>query len=400
MTSRLRILMISPQFHPLLGGYERAAMRLSQGLVSRGHEVEVVAERREKEWPKAEMIDGVAVRRLWCIYQKGPHVLSTVFSLSFFLLTRGRRFDVWHVHQYGWPATAAVLLGHLLGRPVVLKLTSTERLGIWSVIEGRSPSWLHRWAHQRVDACVATSDRASKEARAFGVPVARIRRIPNGLDTEAYRPVDANDKPEERRRLGIHEGFLSIAVGRLDGVKNYEMMIRAWSQFAGSRDDVRLVILGDGPCRVRLEKSVVASGASGSITLAGSVSDPRPWYRVADLYLLSSDLEGLSNSLMEALSSGTPMLSTRVSGSEDVIAEAAAGGLVDVGDAVAFSREISRFHADPGLLASCAKEARRYAIAHYSMSSVLDAVESAYRDCVARRAKAVSDPAGRTAGPS
>ena len=80
--------------------------------------------------------------------------------------------------------------------------------------------------------------------------------------------------------------------------------------------------------------------------------------------------------------------------------EAAAGGLVDVGDAVAFSREISRFHADPGLLASCAKEARRYAIAHYSMSSVLDAIESAYRDCVARRAKAVSDSAGRTAGPS
>ena len=59
MTSPLRILMISPQFNPLTGGYERAAERLSRSLLAQGHHVEVVAERRDSAWPKREEIETV-----------------------------------------------------------------------------------------------------------------------------------------------------------------------------------------------------------------------------------------------------------------------------------------------------------------------------------------------------
>ena len=400
MSAPLRILMISPQFEPLLGGYERAAKRLSMGLASLAHEVEVVTERRNSQWPKREVIDGLPVTRLWCVHRKGLHVFSTILSLAYFLISRARHFDFFHAHQYGWPTTVAVVVGGLLGKPVVLKLTSTERLGIRSVVTSASMGWLHGWAHRKVDICVATSERAAAEALSFGISGSRIRRIPNGLDTDRFRPIDAHARRETRRGLGLTDEFLAIAVGRLDEVKNYEMMIDAWSRFAGSRDDVRLVIVGDGPCRSRLEAAVAESTAHGSITLVGRIGDPLPWYHAADVYLLSSDLEGLSNSLMEALSTGTPMISTRVSGSEDVIAESSSGGLVEVGDAKAFADELRRFHGDPNLVASCGKEAREYAVAHYTMSGVVEAMEAAYRDLGVSRTKSPPSRAHGSTGQS
>lgn len=122
--------MLSPQYRPLVGGYERAAERLSAALVTRGHQVTVIAERRDPSWPKAEARDGVSLLRLWCAFKPRLHLLTALPRFAIFLLIRGRSFNVWHVHQYGLHASLAVALGKLLGRPVVLKLTSSGDQGL------------------------------------------------------------------------------------------------------------------------------------------------------------------------------------------------------------------------------------------------------------------------------
>ena len=66
--NRLNVLMISPQFYPIVGGYERAAQRLSEELVIEGHNVLVVAERRKKSYLQNEITNGVEIKRIWCVY--------------------------------------------------------------------------------------------------------------------------------------------------------------------------------------------------------------------------------------------------------------------------------------------------------------------------------------------
>ena len=133
----LRVLMISPQFRPLVGGYERAAERLSAALAEVGLRVVVIAERRDRAWPAMECIDGYEVRRLSCSYRRHRHAVTSLLSFAGFLLRHGREFDVWHVHQYGFHAALAVALGKVLRRPVVLKLTSSGAMGIESAMGGR-----------------------------------------------------------------------------------------------------------------------------------------------------------------------------------------------------------------------------------------------------------------------
>ena len=389
MTSPLRILMISPQFNPLTGGYERAAERLSRSLLAQGHHVEVVAERRDSAWPKREEIEGLSVTRIWCVNRRRLHVATALSSLLFFLFLNGRRFDVFHVHQMGWAASVVVLCGWILSRPVALKLTSTEDLGINSLISDTLMARFQCRLHRNIDLCLVTSDRAAREASRFGIPAENIKRIPNLLDTELFRPPDPESRVAVRRKLGVGEEFLAIAVSRLDPVKNYEMMIDAWERFALEKAQVKLVIVGDGPVESELRERAAKSAACSSISFVGAVQDPAPWYQASDIFLLSSRLEGLSNSLMEALSSGLPIISTRISGSEDVIGETEAGALVEVGDSAAMAMELGRFHEDADLRLACASRARKYAKDHYSAPIVVEKIESAYR-CAIERMKTTS----------
>jgi len=384
MISPLRILMISPQFNPLTGGYERAAERLSRCLQARGHHVEVVAERRDSAWPKREEIEGLLVTRIWCINRRRLHVATALSSLFLFLLLNGRRFDVFHVHQMGWAASVVALCGWMLRRPVALKLTSTEERGINSLISDTPMARYQCRLHRSIDLCLVTSDRAVREATRFGIPAKNIKRIPNLLDTELFRPPDPESRAAVRRKLGVGEEFLAIAVSRLDPVKHYEMMIDAWERFALKKEQVKLVIVGDGPIESELRERAAKSSVSSSIDFVGAVQNPAPWYQASDIFLLSSRREGLSNSLMEALSSGLPIISTRVSGSEDVIGETEAGALVELGDSAAMAREIGRFYQDSELRVACASRARRYAKDHYSAPIVVEKFESAYRCSIER----------------
>src|SRR5690349_8888388 len=130
----LQVLAICPQFRPLVGGYERAAERLSGALAALGVGVVVIAERRDRSWPVKECIDGYVVRRLSCSYQRHRHALTSLISFAAYLLRHGGKFDVWHVHQYGFHAALAIALGKILRRPVILKLPSSGAMGIEKTI--------------------------------------------------------------------------------------------------------------------------------------------------------------------------------------------------------------------------------------------------------------------------
>lgn len=369
--------MLCPQFRPLVGGYERAAERLSLALAARGHHVEVVTERRDRAWPALERLDGAVVRRLPMLHRPGLHTVSSLLSFAAFLLLRGRSFDVIHVHQYGWLAALCVALRPLLRRPVVLKLTATGLDAIGHTLEASRASWLALALHRRVDACIATSERGVGDALALGLPAARIHRIPNGLDTARYKPLAAEERARLRAQLGVGGGPVVLYVGRLSPEKNPRLLLDAFVR-AARGEGALLVFGGDGPQLRELEACARASPLAGQVRVLGRLEDPLPWYQAADLFVLPSHWEGLSNSLLEGLACGLPVVSTRVSGSEDVFESRDVGELVPVGDPEAMAVALGRLLADPERRRMCGAAAREVALERFSLVRVAEQTEALY----------------------
>ncbi len=385
MVEPLRVLMVCPQFRPLIGGYEQAAERLGLELSRRGLEVTVVTERRDPSWPAREMLDRMPIRRLYSSNRRRMQTLSGILSLSLYLFFEGWRFDVIHVHQYGWPSSLAILFGMLARRPVVLKLTSTGPQGIRATL-GRLPGrTLHLGLHRHLSACIATSRRASEEMVGIGLDASRVHLIPNGLDTEAFAPPSVESRAQARLKLQLDDSPLVLTVCQMRPEKCLPLLLDAWVRVRRRIPEARLAIVGDGNEMSKLREQAERLNLDSSLLLPGRSSDPRPWYQAADLYVLSSVNEGLSNSLMEALSSGLPVVSTRVSGSEDIVEAADTGLLVPVNDEAAMGEAIFELLDDPERAKACGIRASEYATSHFRLESVAEKVAKLYSDLQAGR---------------
>lgn len=375
--------MIAPQFRPLVGGYERAAERLSEELSRIGHEVTVIADCRDKRWPRMETTNGVTLRRLWCVYRLGLHILTALLSHAAFLLLRGHRYDVFHIHQYGHHAALAVVAGWLLRRPIILKITNTGTQGIeQALVDEQKSSRLLASLHRKVDTCIATTVEAQEEAARFGIPREKIRIIPNGIDTDFFKPCDLQGKAEIKKRLGLGRSLTVLFSGRLSTAKNTEGLIEAWNAIYRNVPNAQLVLIGDGPLRKMLEYRVAAHGLTTSVWLAGLQPEVLSWYQAADVFVLPSHHEGLSNSLLEAMSCGLPVVSTRVSGSTSIFAESDVGELVDIGDMPGLATALLCLLTDATRRGTCGLRAREYARARFSIRAVAEETLAVYAQLV------------------
>ena len=129
-----------------------------------------------------------------------------------------------------------------------------------------------------------------------------------------------------------------LAVGTLKTIKDYATLLNAFARLR-QRVDARLLILGEGECRVDLETQARQLGIASGVFMPGFVKDPSPYYQQADLHVLSSTGEGLGNVIVEALAAGTPVVSTDcLSGPREILSDGQFGRLVPVGDTVALAR--------------------------------------------------------------
>ena len=149
--------------------------------------------------------------------------------------------------------------------------------------------------------------------------------------TIIYNPVDLQDKKGMALRTEKKKRIVSAA--RLMKQKNQLMLIDSFAQIQKEFPDYTLTIYGEGPFRQELEKRILEQGLSESVFLPGKVQNVFECIADADLFVLSSNFEGMPNALIEAMCLGLPVISTKVSGATDLIQDGINGLLVDVGDA-------------------------------------------------------------------
>jgi glycosyltransferase involved in cell wall biosynthesis len=375
----MKILMISPQFRPIVGGYERAAERLSKALSEKGHEVMVCAERRHAVWARKEELDGVLLHRWWCIYRPGWHILTSLAALFILLLRYGRNYNVWHVHQYGMHAALAIMMGKFLHRPVVLKSTSTKEQGLKSVIAKGKLSVLVAALHRRSDAVVALTRETAAEAESFGIPKERIHVLGNGVDTETYRLRGEIERKQLKRQLGLGKAPVVIFVGRLTEAKNIEGLMKAW-QLTVNRLPVawQLVVVGDGPLLSTGMHLAKEFGISDSVQFVGQQPNVEQWMGAADLYVSTSWREGLSNTLLEAMATGLPVVVTRVSGVPELVEATGAGEVVETGDMEGISEALTALICNKEKRDNCRTNGRNAISRLYSIKNIASKYHSLY----------------------
>lgn len=149
----------------------------------------------------------------------------------------------------------------------------------------------------------------------------RTTIIPNPITEKVFeKPTDINKK----HRI--------ISVGRLYDQKNQKMMINAFSQIANQYPDYTLVIYGEGPLRQELENYIKSLGLESKVLLPGRTENIVKELYDSEVFCLSSDYEGMSNALLEAVCVGMPVISTRVSGVDDILINGENGLVVNIGD--------------------------------------------------------------------
>jgi glycosyltransferase involved in cell wall biosynthesis len=374
-----RVIMVTERYLPDYGGTERQLALLARTLRGLGSVVEVVTTRRLPSLLIEEVIDGVPVHRLTFPRIRYLATLGATLHLAAFLLRRSRRYDVVHVHTVSYLALAATVVSRLLGKRVILKAVGWWELerGVLDPRRRRQPVVrLALPVLRRADVWVAVSRALEGAMRQAGVPAARIHYLPNGVDTKRFV---AGSRREARDRLGMASDQPRVVfVGRLDPVKSLPTLLHAWRTVAEKEPRALLDIVGDGPAQASLEDLAKSLGLAAGIVFHGRVEDVVPYLQAADCFVLPSAVEGLSNTLLEAMAVGLPVVATRVSGSEDVIEPGTSGHLVAPGNEDDLGGRILAVLGDPSRAGEMGARARRRVDKLFAIDRIAESYLSLY----------------------
>jgi sugar transferase (PEP-CTERM/EpsH1 system associated) len=244
------------------------------------------------------------------------------------------------VHTRNWSGIDGILAARLAGLPGVVH---GEHGWGMDDPEGASPRRLRvrrfaqRWVREYT--CVS---QAMVRWLHEDVGVRRpVTQIYNGIDAARYRP--GPEGAALRRELGIApKAFVSGVVGRLDPIKDHVTLFRAFSRVRAADPEARLLVAGDGPERARLE-----SEAGEGVVFLGDRRDVPELLRALDVFVLPSRNEGISNTILEAMATGLPVVASRVGGNPELVEDGATGALVPPGDARALAAALERYRAQP-----------------------------------------------------
>lgn len=229
-----------------------------------------------------------------------------------------------------------------------------------------------------------------------GVDPRRMTRIYNGVDSNRFRAAG----PETRRALLPFPGtdhFVVGTVGRLQEVKDQLSLLRAFAQLVRSQAQghcrLRLVIAGEGPMRPRLEEAIRAEGLDGMAWLAGGRDDVAELMRCFDVFVLPSLSEGISNTILEAMSTSLPVIATRVGGNAELVLDGSTGMVVPPGDAGALEAAIRSYASQPARAKDHGAAGRRRIEERFGIDSMVAAYDALYESLVTAHRQASKDSA-------
>ena len=287
-----------------------------------------------------------------------------------------RRLQPDVVHSRNWATFDAVLAARVARVPVVVHgehgRDITDPLGA-----NPRRKRLRRALAPLVDRFVTVSrDLATWLTDQIRVPAHKVVTIHNGVDLTRF---GARCRQEARARLGIPpDGLVVGTVGRLDPVKDQAGLVEAFAGLRAKRSDAILIIAGDGPCREPLADLIMRRGLQDRVRLLGERRDIPEVLSAMDVFVLPSIAEGMSNTVLEAMATGLPVVATRVGGNPEIVEDGVTGRLTLPLDPVALASSIDSYLDDAHLRALHGKASRQRVVDHFALTRMAGAYVDLY----------------------
>lgn len=228
--------------------------------------------------------------------------------------------------------------------------------------------------------------------REVRVDATRIRQLYNGVDTDRFAPAPDAYEPSRQRVVpaGAPAGFFVAdavilgTVGRLDPVKNQATLVAALHELSARAPALaarlRLVVAGDGPLRDALATQVRESGLQQRVWLAGSRSDTPEILRACDVFVLPSINEGISNTILEAMATGLPVVAGRVGGNPEVVVDGQTGALYDAAKSGALAAALLPYVTDARRRRAHGQAGRERAVTCFGLDAMVRRYQELYEE--------------------
>lgn len=297
-------------------------------------------------------------------------------------LLRRLRPDI--VHSRNWGAFDAIFAARLARVPVLIHGEHGREMSDPDGLDPRR-NRLRRWAAPLVDRFVTVSrDLERWLVGRVGVPARKVVTIHNGVDLHRFAD---EDRARGRHELGLPGDTVVIGtVGRLDPVKDQVGLLDASALLPTAGPAHALALIGDGPCRAALESRAARPDLQGRVRLLGERADIPRLLAGFDVFTLPSIAEGISNTVLEAMATGLPVVATRTGGNPELVEDGVTGHLVPVGDRRALADALWSYVGDPHLRALHGKAGRQRAVDHFGLERMTQRYRELYRALVAQKA--------------
>jgi len=223
----------------------------------------------------------------------------------------------------------------------------------------------------------------------IGVPERRIDQIYNGVDTARFCPAPGGRAAIEACPFQGPHYWLVGTVGRLEAVKDQANLARAFVAAVNAdpeaRARLRLVIVGDGKLKGEVEAILESAGVRDLAWFGGERADVVPVLQGLDCFVLPSLAEGVSNTILEAMACGLPVVATRVGANMELIEEAVTGRTVAAADSEALASAIGAYFASPGLAREHGQAGRRRVERKFNLERMVENYHRVYSDLLAGR---------------
>ena len=312
------------------------------------------------------------------VHSLSPGKFPPMYILNFWRLMKKGGYDILHFHLFG-ANLCAKPLAILAGHPAIVVHDQCN-----DASREESPLLLAADAfwNRRSDRVIAVSESTRRYLLdREDLEDSKVTTIPNGVDTEMFRPATLEQKISARLALRLPlESFVIGGVGRLVTQKNFTLFLKVAARVMAENPSVFFVIAGTGPLESQLHAEAEKLGITERVRFLGHVSDRVSLYHALDSLLMTSDFEGTPMTLLETMSSGVPVVASAVDGIAEVCTHGKNALLSPPGDLGSFRDSLCRLIAEGPLCEILGNAGRRTVVQNYDIRGTVRRVEQIYGD--------------------
>ncbi len=341
------------------GGQEIRILTEARGLLDRGHRVMLLTPENAEMLPVAQKM-GVPVTAL----NIGKKRIGPLLAMRSWLADHRHDIDVINTHSSTDTWLAAVVAATLSNAPPIVRTRHVS-----TAINNHCST---RWLYTRATAFIVTTGEALRQQlhRENGYDLNRMTSVRTGIDLQRFRPID---QVMVRAKLGVTDQPTIGILATLRDWKGHDYLLDAMKILAVEFPQWKLIVIGDGPQRVRLEARVQNEALANTVRFVGNVENVPEWLSTLDLFTLPSyGDEGVPQGIMQAMACGKPVVSTSVGAINEAVQDGQTGLMVATRDAAALATGLGQLMRDHTLRQKMGAASLEYAQQHFGLDVMLD----------------------------